>query len=331
MQADTFSPSIIIKKNKPRKSEGYDTYWRFAAERLEIFYRRFHELEPPWTEDPILRVYKFTNVYRATDRVSQYLIRNVIGQGSNEPGELLFRILLFKIFNKIETWEFLRSHLKEISYETYDFNTYASLLDKAKYVNGSIYSAAYIMASGKSAFGFKMKHQNHLKLIELVVDDRFSSKLLTSKGMEEQYNSLLSLPSIGKFLAYQYAIDINYSSVSNFSEMEFVKAGPGAIDGIRKCFTDLGDYNEEDIIKLMADNQLAEFDRLDLKFDGLWGRPLQLIDCQNLFCEVDKYLRVSNPDLIGSSGRTRIKQKYRPSSLKKIQFEFPPSWEIVPE
>ncbi len=31
----------------------------------------------PWAEDSILRAYKFCNVYRATDRVSQYLIRDV--------------------------------------------------------------------------------------------------------------------------------------------------------------------------------------------------------------------------------------------------------------
>jgi hypothetical protein len=44
----------------------------------------------------------FTNAYRAADRVSQYLIRNVIYQ-SDLPGnadELVFRILLFKLFNR---------------------------------------------------------------------------------------------------------------------------------------------------------------------------------------------------------------------------------------
>ena len=30
-----------------------------------------------------------------------------------------------------------------------------------------------------------------------------------------------------------------------------------------------------------------------VEFRDLWGRPLQLIGCQNLFCEVDKYARVA--------------------------------------
>src|SRR5262245_57315637 len=61
-----------------RRTEVYDTYWRFAAERQQIFFKRLERHPPPWTEDEFLRTYKFTNAYRASDRVSQYLIRNVI-------------------------------------------------------------------------------------------------------------------------------------------------------------------------------------------------------------------------------------------------------------
>ena len=45
----------------------------------------------PLTDDLILREYKFTNSYRASDRVSQYLIKNVIYQ--NEYTEYNCRIL----------------------------------------------------------------------------------------------------------------------------------------------------------------------------------------------------------------------------------------------
>ena len=33
--------------------------------------------QPPWTSDPILLRYRFTNAYRAADRVSQFLLRRV--------------------------------------------------------------------------------------------------------------------------------------------------------------------------------------------------------------------------------------------------------------
>ncbi len=33
----------------------YDTYWRFAAERQRIFFRRQVRPVGPWTDDPVLR------------------------------------------------------------------------------------------------------------------------------------------------------------------------------------------------------------------------------------------------------------------------------------
>ena len=59
----------------------------------------------------------------------------------------------------------------------------------------------------------------------------------------------------------------------------------------------------------------------------LWGRPLQMIDCQNLFCEVDKYARIAHPDIVGHSKRTRIKQKFRPKSNYFSPW-YPPKWEL---
>ena len=99
--------------------------------------------------------------------------------------------------------------------------------------------------------------------------------------------------------------------------------GPGALDGIHKCFGDLGGLSETDIIKLVTDRQELEFERLGLQFRSLWGRPLQLIDCQNLFCEVSKYARVKHPEIRGVTDRSRIKQVYRPSG-KPLKYWFPP-------
>src|SRR6266705_3048098 len=66
--------NIIAKVSLPKPTKVYDTFWRFAAERQEIFFRRLEEFPPPWTCDPILNEYKFTNAYRASDRTSQFLI-----------------------------------------------------------------------------------------------------------------------------------------------------------------------------------------------------------------------------------------------------------------
>src|ERR1700674_4552303 len=100
----------------------YEAYWRFAAERLAIFYRRHRDPVGPWTTDPILRAYRFTNFFRAIDRVSQYLIREIQYRGdrSQEPREVFFRTILFKIFNKIETWEALETVHGPLAWRTAD-------------------------------------------------------------------------------------------------------------------------------------------------------------------------------------------------------------------
>lgn len=322
------SPLIIKKMVKPKGSVVYNTYWKFAAERQNVFFNRLNKKVYPWTQDKILNKYKFTNVYRATDRVSQYLIRNVIYKGSQQPEELFFRIILFKLFNRISTWEFLESELGKINYKDYSFKKYDKLLSELLNHKIPIYSAAYIMASGRTTFGYERKHQNHLKLIERMMKEEVPNKIQKCKGMEDVYEILHLYPTIGDFLAFQYTIDINYSTLTNFSEMDFVKAGPGAKDGIVKCFKDFGDYSFEDIIKFMADNQEAEFNRLNLDFKNLWGRNLQLIDCQNIFCEVDKYSRIAHPEIGGYSNRTRIKQKFTYTEKQPIQFYFPPKWNI---
>lgn len=313
---------------KPTSSLVFDTYWKFANERQNIFFNKLN-CRRVLTNDEIFLRHKFTNAYRASDRVSQYLIKDVIynEEFSSESRDVVFRILLFKIFNKIETWISLKSRLKSFRIQDFNFNRYDKILTTLISSKKAIYSGAYIMTSGKNSFGYSKKHRNHLMLLDYMITDGFFDKVESVKSMEKLFKTLLGYPTIGNFLAYQFAVDINYSEVTNFSEMDFVMPGPGAKDGIRKCFKDNGDYSEEDIIRMMSDEQEIHFSRLGLNFKDLWGRKLQLIDTQNLFCEVDKYSRVAHPEISGISDRKRIKQVYKPK-METISFYYPPKWDI---
>lgn len=304
-----------------------DVYWQFAAERQEVFFRRIRGESPPWTRDPILREHKFTNAYRASDRVSQYLVRRVIYQGSPEPEEVFFRTLLFKLFNKIETWELLQALLGELTWRGFSFKRYDAVLNEALERGERIYSAAYIMPTGGRGTLFDRKHRLHLSLLEKMLGDELPSQIQKCSTMGKAFDLLRSYATIGDFLAYQYITDLNYSECVNFTEMEFVVAGPGAKDGISKCFSDTAGLSEAEVIRLMAERQEAEFDRLGLHFQSLWGRRLQLIDCQNLFCEVGKYARVSHPEYAGISGRRRIKQKFKPHTESFLPW-YPPKWGV---
>ncbi len=303
----------------------FDTYWRFAHERQEIFFRRLSGDPPPWTDDDILRAFRFTNVYRVADRVSQYLIRHVIYEGPQSPEEIFFRIFLFKIFNRIETWQHLVGLVTQPMWGTFDFARYDRILASLMARGERIYSSAYIVPP--PGLGRKRKHSNHLLLLEMMMRDELPQRLTASRSLRDAFEMLRSYPSIGDFLAFQFAIDLNYSPILNFSEMDHVVAGPGARSGIRKAFEHTAGLGDEDVIRAVTENASREFEARDLPFRLLWGRALQLIDCQNLFCEVDKYARVAHPQVQGS-GRTRIKRRFGEPKGGFDQW-YPPKWGLV--
>ncbi len=75
----------------------------------------------------------------------------------------------------------------------------------------------------------------------------------------------------------------------------------------------------------MIENQDKEFERLGIKFKSLWGRKMHEIDCQGMFCELDKYSRVRFPEL--KSNRVKIKAQYKPGKVE-IKYFYPPKWGI---
>jgi alpha-glutamyl/putrescinyl thymine pyrophosphorylase clade 1 len=161
-----------------------------------------------------------------------------------------------------------------------------------------------------------------------MMQEGLARQLQRCKSMQQGFQILRSYPMVGDFLAYQFVTDVSYSILTDFSEMEFTVPGPGARDGIHKCFESIGELLPSDVIRMMTDIQEQQFARLGLRFRSLWGRPLQLVDCQNLFCEVGKYARCAHPDVRGGlGGRTKIKQKYR-LDPRPLRYWCPPKWNI---
>ncbi|MBN2348623.1 MAG: hypothetical protein JXJ22_07300 [Bacteroidales bacterium] len=312
------------------REEAFKYYFYFLEERMSIFWKKCKGQCGKLSDDEIFNTYKFTNVYRATDRVSQYLIRNVIYNDKiddlNEIDTLL-RIIVFKIFNKIETWEYLESRLGTIKQSNFDLNSINKLLLERRQKQ-PIFSNAYMMTGTHQKYNhLDFKHEKWLQMVndELLIGGIFK-KIINAKSLNEIFDLLNNCSFIGGFLAYQYTIDFNYSSVIEFNENSFVKAGIGAIRGIKKCFKTLDKYSYEDAIKFTQEN----LEGLQIKyrytnFENLYGRKPTLIDLQNCFCETDKYLRARLPEL--NMGNVRIKQRYRIHS-EPLKFFFPPKWGI---
>lgn len=309
---------------KPR-SEIFDTYWNFAAERQRVFYRRLQGKAAPWTEDPILLRYKFCNSFRASDRVSQDLIRRIIygNHLSQDPDDVLFRILLFRFFNQSETWTLLENLYGDPRLSNFDVDRWYKDMEAA---GEGLFGSAYMLC-GVKIFGYEKKHGNYLALVRSMIDDGILEKIKKASTFEEIYLTLNKYPLVGKFLAYQIATDINYSPVVDFPENSFTMAGPGAERGIQKVFEDVGGKSPEQVIHWMRERQEEEFTKrkIPLEVAWLWGRELQAIDIQNLFCETDKYCRVAFPD-VKMQGKSKIKVNFKASGNKPELPFYPPKW-----
>jgi hypothetical protein len=309
-----------------RVSPVFDSYWRFARARQDVYEARVAGTSGPWTSDPVLTTFRFTNAFRAADRVSQELLR-AQRAGDSNPHEVLFRTLLFRFFNRPQTFRLLAAELGGVpSWAEFDRRRYAAVLGQAMGAGERLYSAAYIIPS--PPLGYPRKHDNHLALLELVLGGDVADELVGATSLRALFRLLVQLPGLGPFLAFQLAVDLGYAAPWALDESEFVVAGPGAASGIRKCFVDAGGLSNTDLIRWMADGQSEQFAQRGLRPVTLFSRPLQLIDCQNLFCEVDKYARVVHPAVAGFGRRTRIKQRFAAAGPVGAPV-FPEHWRLA--
>ena len=187
------------------RPELFDAYWRFAAERQAIFYRRASNQPAPWTDDPVLAHFKFCNTYRASDRISQYLIREVIygptGEGLSAE-DTFMRVALFRLFSREDTWETLERATGGVRIGTLDTERLGDVLEETRR-HQPIYTAAFILCAA-DPFGHRSKHRNHLELIRrMFAPGGVGRELARARSLEQVYRALIAWPMIGPFLAYQ--------------------------------------------------------------------------------------------------------------------------------
>jgi len=85
-------------------------------------------------------------------------------------------------------------------------------------------------------------------------------------------------------------------------------------NGLNKIIYSLADTLSDE--EELSTYEKGEFRRLGLDFKRIGNRSLQLIDWQNIFCELDKYCRQALPDL---KANTQMKNKINFLFRKKVK------------
>jgi len=97
----------VIQNAKPKLREDIvKLHHLYLTERHEIYKRKeIEKLPRPWTEDPVLDKYRFTNVRRELDRESKWLIENISENNNLSIQEKILWSILFRTYNKSETFK----------------------------------------------------------------------------------------------------------------------------------------------------------------------------------------------------------------------------------
>jgi hypothetical protein len=147
-----------------------------------------------WTDDPILRESRFCNTFRIADKVSQYIVAEVIEKGSQDPTEVVFRIVLFNMFSRIETYELLQNELGPLTWQTYQREAYKDVLDSAKDEGLSLYTGSFQKPLPK--LGYK-GYVNHLELLEVLMQD-LPDQLARAEYLADIFDYIVSFPGMWK-------------------------------------------------------------------------------------------------------------------------------------
>ena len=282
-------------------SEGTTNFFNYARERYDIFLRRGQGANRPWTDDPILQEYRFCNVFREDDIVTQW-IAEYVREPLRDDERVVLAMVVARWFNRVTTLEKIHGQLimHDVPSTTnlfLDWNpAYARkrLKDHAPLVTG-----AYMV---KTPAGMN-KLEGLLECIGLVAAaiDRGELSHAIESGvfttLREATSWLAQFPYLGPFMAYEVVTDLRHTSIlENATDiMTWANPGPGAARGAGRVLghgPDHFDRNravDHDLIQVVMQRLLENSNKTRhwLQFWPSW----EMRDVEHTLCEFDKYER----------------------------------------
>ena len=278
--------------------------FKFIQERHRIYERRAQGVPKPWTRDPILRQYRFTNVYRELDTVTIWIRENWRSPHCDDPN-LWFALAVARYINWPET-------LAAIGYPVpFKAEKVCRIMRERQASKQQVFTGAYFINS----IGPK---------IESVVFDRLNrmwenrkevcARLDRVTYLAEMYEVLHEQFGFGSFMAGQVVADLKY--VRPWTQAPdwhtWAVSGPGSKRGMYRL---LGlplqtakrtfgfkrpNGTLKDCMMLTAPwkerEWFAKLHELQAKLDPLLEQvkmpPMHAQDVQGCLCEFDKYERV---------------------------------------
>lgn len=196
-------------------------YANYINERERMRVRREDQkVKPPWSDDPILPHFRFTNIHREDDKVSRQLAHACTG---TKASIVMFNAVMFRTFNCLSGYNAVGGWT-----EHFDVTKSVKMANDFYSSGGTMFGNAYLMVNSMTAG--RPKHQFYIEdLFPLVWNDRRAivkeiRKVGTLQGAMKVFGRY---PGYGEFLAYELALDMEMMGVLREPKDKFTWANPG--------------------------------------------------------------------------------------------------------
>lgn len=246
----------------------------------------------PWTDEPVLRDYRWCNVRRMDDRVSVELSQSWYASGGDCQTQLVACAL-----GRLINWpDALLAATNEELFRMAHLPGFGNRLTARVKEGHKTFTGAYIVPGvpGKTKIHSVMAVVNHVSANYLFI------YMDTLRGT---WTKLTEIDGLGSFLAGQIVADMAHLTYGKAwpDRKEWAPLGPGSKRGMNRLH---GRAKETPMSQAQFDTELYEL-RLWLweNIRDIWiDRDLFACDIQGLCCEFDKYKR-----LLLSEGSVRAK------------------------
>lgn len=308
------------------RADRLDLFWRFVCERQAIWHRRcVRRQPPPWTDDPVLRTERFTNVYRELDPGTHYAIAHILEVNAPKPDKI-FNVMLYRLIGRAETHDAIGFQWLA----TFDPAYLARVLRRVRDIEGKPPFTAAYMVSAYGGLGGDDKIDRVARIFQTLHADipALSGRIAACRSVQEVYEEVRRVYGFGNFLAYQVVVDLLYplrsydgAPLLPFSHDDWASAGPGAQRGIRMLLREEAREADLEVMLWLRRHQRAEFVRAGVRFPYLVDSngdevEISLANIQNCLCEFHKYVKIRE-------GTGRGRRKFRvPAPTPVVQLSF---------
>lgn len=277
MPIDTITPQRIAEFSA-FVIERHNVYKRKAAGKPQVM----------WTDDPILAKYRFCNVYRELDTVTQWIATNMREPNAGDP-DLWFAMTVARWINWPDTLAELGNPLPWTPAKA---RRLIEVLKARKDRGEKVWTGAYMIGTQGNAMDKPVFIVE--KVLQPVWDARKRLRPVDGDTLAGFARRLVEVKNHGRFMVGQVVADTKFSLADHLAKAPdwwtWAISGPGSRRGLNRLVQRPLDATWPDLLWLPTLQTLHKAIAPAVKAAGM--PKLHAQDVQNCLCEFDKYERV---------------------------------------